>query len=82
MVVTEFECRPINEDGDSIDVWHFDSKNEAIAAAKRHVADGGLAAVVEKYIRKYPMHLFNEPQKHTLLATFGNKEALSLGSWV
>ena len=81
MTNTEYECRPLNADGDSIDVWHYETKAESIAAAKHHIAEGGLAVAVEKHISRYPAHLFDGPQSFTTLAVFGDKAALDLWGW-
>jgi hypothetical protein len=81
LIVTEFECRPLNEDGDSIDVWHFETEEEALAAAREHISGGGLAAAVEKHVTRYPMYLFDEGQTFTTLAVFGDRKILELWGW-
>ena len=81
MKTTEYEFRELNADGDSTDIHHFETKAEALAAARAHIAAGGLAAAVEKHVCNYPAHLFNVPQVFTTIAVFGDKAALELWGW-
>ncbi len=79
VIITEFEVRELDEFGDSQDVNHFESKVEAIIYARSLTE--AKAVVVEKHVSKRPAHLFEEPDKFTILATFGNEQALQAGGW-
>lgn len=82
MSVVEFDVRFIDAHGDADDVDSFESRDAAIAAARQHVAGGGVAAVVEKHTSNYPAHLFPEASTYTPEAAFGSREALELWGWV
>ena len=78
---TEYEVMPLDEDGDCIDVDHFDTKQEAIAAAHEYMADGALAVVVEKHVSRYPAHMFAEADSYTSLLKLGDKGIFLKGDW-
>ena len=78
VTITEFECREIDQYGDAQNVDHFDTKAEAIVAAERYIAGGGVAAAVEKHVSRYPMFLCANPSVYKTVATFGSKKALEL----
>lgn len=82
----EFETRQIDINGDSFDVSHYETKEEAIKYAEEILRENNhgdcVAVVVEKHISKYPKHLFNEPDKYSIIFTKGDEKALKLGDWI
>jgi len=80
--VVEYETRSIDEFGDASEVFHFETREEAILCAKRMVEHGEeVAAVVEKHTRKYPSFLHKDPSVYKTIAVFGDPQALELGKW-
>lgn len=81
VTITQFEVRELNADGDAIDVSHYETKTEALAAALRLIESGSLAVGVEKHVSRHPAHLAAEPDTYTTLAVFGDRDALEAGGW-
>jgi len=88
---TEFETRGINQDGDAVDVDHYDSAPEAIArGAEMLGTDDGLggrisAWVVERHVSYHPAHLAprgREPDEYTTIDSGGDVAALRAGGWI
>ena len=89
ITATEIEVRPLNADGDSVDVCHYPTRAQAMAAAQRLWADGyyqteatPIAAVaVEQHVSRRPSHLHSMPDTFTTLAVMGDTAALELWGW-
>jgi hypothetical protein len=79
--VVEFEVRTLNIDGDVEDVWHFETCKAAITNAKRQIADGAIAVVVERHTSRRPAELAVEADKYVIVYTDGNPCALTSGGW-
>ena len=78
---TEYEVRPLDKDGDCIDVYYYDTKQEAIDAAHKCMTKGALAVVAEKHVSRCPAHMFAEADSYTPLLKLGDKGILLKGDW-
>jgi hypothetical protein len=82
MVVTEYEVRTLDVNGDAINIDGYETSSKALAVAKKITLDETVkAVVVEKHVRKYPAQMFRVPDVYTTLGTFGSPEALNNGAW-
>lgn len=81
LTVIEFEVRSIGKYGDAQEVWHFETKQEAVEYAKK-ILPKQVAVIVEKHTSKYPSFLHDEPSKFIILTTFGDTDALEAGGWI
>jgi hypothetical protein len=87
LTVTEYDVRPIDENGDVIDPVPCRSFAEARAVAEeiekfgKHGGVSVAALVIEKHVARYPAHLFAEGDTYTLLEARGNRSALVAGGW-
>lgn len=83
ITLTEYEVRTLDLYGDSIQVLHFPTREAALAAAPHEIGkDGCMAVAVEKHVSKRPAFLASEPDKYTVIATFGDRKALEEGGWI
>lgn len=79
----EYDVREIGEDGDEVDVQHFDTEKEARAAVARLTADDSVLAVVLERHEGYETS--EEGILHGIyetLMTAGCDVALVAGGWI
>lgn len=81
IVTREYEVRGIDQYGDAVEVFHFDTLRKARAAVAG-VLETYPAAAIELATKKQPMHLFKNPVQFQTVATFGDKAALEAGGWL
>jgi hypothetical protein len=78
VTITEFDLRYLNADGESVDVDHFETKLEAIRAARKYAfGEEVVALVVEKHVSKHPAHWHDQPRAYTTVLELGNADALA-----
>jgi predicted small metal-binding protein len=75
----EYEVRELDEDGEALDVNHFDSKREAMDHMKR-IESRAVAIVVEKVTKYFPARFGDD--KYERIAFIGNQDALRMGGWI
>jgi hypothetical protein len=84
--LTEYELRHINADGDAFDVHHGDTQEEALRYGALGDHNGEtVALVLEKHVSYHPAwHTPDgqDPDTYTLIATFGDANALRAGGWI
>jgi len=78
---TEYRITFFNDEyvpGDDVDIDHYDKKAEAIALAKKHIAETGFQAVVEQLVwTEYAWELDGEWDDDG----WGAKERKVFGEW-
>ena len=80
-VTTEFEVRELNACGDALDVYHYETKREALAVADRILRKGAAAVVVEKHISRAPACYWKTPDTYKTVALLGDAAAIAKGEW-
>ena len=81
-IITEFETRDIDVNGDAINVFHSETQIEATRWADKLLKEGSVAVVVERHISRYPRHMWEEANSFKTIFTGGNEEALKVGGWL
>ena len=80
-VTTEFEVRELNANGDALNVDHYDTKGEALAAADRLLKRGVAAVVVEKHISRAPACYWKTSDTYKTVAMLGDAAVIAKGEW-
>lgn len=80
---TEYAVRAINAEGDAISCDYFDSREDAIAAARDPRTLGGdrLAVAVEEEVELRGENLTDWQSVRTTILTLGDAAALAAGPW-
>lgn len=81
--VIEYDVRPINKDGDALDVVQCDSLEQARAMVG--FGDECVAVVIEKHTCYRPAHRApagQDPDNYIIIETSGDREALFNGGWI
>lgn len=81
--ITEWAFRKLDDAGDVMDANYFETEAEAVAELEAWTpAPNEPAALVEKVVRRYPAHRFDEPQTYAVVKTKGSADALREGCWI
>lgn len=71
----EYEVRPLDQNGDAVDVWHYDTEREALKGAES--ATEYAAIVVERHDwRKHDAG--DVCASYTVVRTFGDQSVVAL----
>lgn len=83
-IETEYEVRPVDVNGDVIDVLHHATEAEALAQFNEYAANltAGMAVVLEKAVKHYGGgERTLQDCDYATLATAGDAAALAAGGW-
>lgn len=80
ITVVEYEVRPLDAFGDSIEVFHYETAQEAVNLA-RELLPANVAVVVEKHTSRRPAHLAKEPDTYIVIAVGGLTMVLKAWGW-
>jgi hypothetical protein len=80
-IMTEFEVRQLDKSGDALDVYYYETKQEALADATKLMQRGAVAVIVEKHITRSPSSYWREADTYQPVARLGDEAAIASGNW-